>query len=419
MQLPINLQILADVPLVHIGFSGGLDSTVLLHYLQSNKVSIGIKQIKAIHINHNISANACSWQNHCQKLCDDYAIELLTTTLDLAKNTTETQARKARYQAFNSLITNNTKHDSVLVLAHHSNDNIETMLLNIITGASIDTIVGIPSKRYFNNIKLLRPLLNLTKLQLRQYAVAHKLVWVEDDSNSNLKHQRNFVRKQLLPQINAKFKNSNLELTQLLLGQDKKLIAYFVELEIKQLQQRREIFGYSISLIKLLQRPNFVITKVLHYWLHKYVDTKISNAQSRQLLQDLTSKSTTLNISFGLWQLRYFQNRLYLLKLPPTNIDKASVTFNSEVTEQYLTIKSANNTQKSLLLAPKADGIRCKPLFRNQSQKLKKLLQEYNVPTHLRPYLALVYSTDNKLLAVAGVFICCKSVADLVFTYKY
>ncbi|MCP5277359.1 MAG: tRNA lysidine(34) synthetase TilS [Thiobacillus sp.] len=183
-----------------VGYSGGLDSTVLLHALA------GLRQlhhlsVSAVHVHHGLSPQADAWAAHCQGVCDALEIPLTVhrVRVNPAGQGLEAAARQARYQVFS------TQDADAILLAQHQDDQAETVLLQLRRGASAKGMSAMPECRQLvpGKLLLLRPFLGLTRTQLEAFAKAHGLSWVEDESNLDPSLARNHVRHTLLPLLDA------------------------------------------------------------------------------------------------------------------------------------------------------------------------------------------------------------------------
>lgn len=180
-----------------VGFSGGLDSTVLLHAI--NRLAIGTEiNLTALHVNHGLSANADSWADFCTKFCQTQSIPLRILKVDVPRQSgkgIEAAARRVRHGVFEG--------DSAdwILLAHHANDQAETILHNLLRGAGVRGAAGMPAIRG----RLLRPLLGLARPVLLEYARHHQLEWIEDESNADRRYTRNFLRAEIFPIISSRF----------------------------------------------------------------------------------------------------------------------------------------------------------------------------------------------------------------------
>jgi tRNA(Ile)-lysidine synthase len=180
-----------------LGLSGGVDSVVLLHVLRQHPEF----HLCAIHVHHGLSANADAWAQFCSALCARWGVPLAVRRVKLAKKGKglEAAAREARYAAFAG-----TACDAV-VLAHHLDDQAETVLMNLLRGAGVRGASGMPARSRFDGKMLLRPLLGVSRAAIVAYAGEQSLEWVDDESNADESLTRNFVRRRLAPLIEARF----------------------------------------------------------------------------------------------------------------------------------------------------------------------------------------------------------------------
>ena len=183
-----------------VGFSGGLDSTVLLHWLSKQQTELGF-QLSAVHVHHGLSPNADTWAEHASQIAQQLDINCTVARISLANlngQGIEGGARKARYAVFAEQTC-----DAIL-LAHHQNDQSETLLINLLRGSGPAGLAAMPTSRPLNpHIDLLRPLLHLPRAELLQYAQLHDLEWIEDESNTNTEFKRNKIRHELVPLLES------------------------------------------------------------------------------------------------------------------------------------------------------------------------------------------------------------------------
>ena len=196
MHPPIQASIL-------VAYSGGLDSTVLLHKLLASNPNC----VRALHVHHGLHADADAWAAHCQHACDSLGIELMVERVHV-ENTglgREGDARDARHAAFARVL----RQDEVLALAHHRDDQAETFLLRALRGSGIDGLAAMRPWRIYANGWLWRPLLETSRDALRDYANQHGLSWIEDPSNEDTSLDRNFLRTQLMPLLRTRWPNAD------------------------------------------------------------------------------------------------------------------------------------------------------------------------------------------------------------------
>lgn len=185
---------------VVVAYSGGLDSCVLLNLV----CKFINRPIYAIHVNHGLSSDAGDWQNHCAESCETLNVDYVSIDVAVrAEGSQEAAARDARYEAFESFL----KKDDLLLLAHHLNDQIETLFLKMFRGSAPFGLEGMPKHRTLGLGSIYRPLLELSQEELRQYAEFAILNWVEDGSNQNVDFDRNFLRHKVMPLIESRWPN--------------------------------------------------------------------------------------------------------------------------------------------------------------------------------------------------------------------
>lgn len=190
---------LATAGALCVAFSGGLDSTVLLHLLVRLRDSgvLGVP-LRAVHVHHGLQDAADEWLEHCRMQCVQWQVPFLASRVkvDLQQgDSPEAAARRARYSAFSALL----QPGETLVQAHHANDQAETLLLRLLRGSGLGGLGGIPVARQLAQGLLLRPLLRAARNELQGYAAANNLLWVEDPSNADTRYDRNFVRSRVIP----------------------------------------------------------------------------------------------------------------------------------------------------------------------------------------------------------------------------
>lgn len=180
-----------------VAYSGGLDSTVLLCSLKSIAHLLDL-QLTAVHVHHGLSKNADEWAAHCAQTCARLGIGLSVVNVlvkpELGEGI-EAAARKVRLEA---LLANSSEW---VCMAHHADDQAETVLHNLLRGSGLRGAGGIPVLRG----RVLRPFLGLPRESLLEYATEHQLDWVEDESNKDRHFTRNYLRCEVVPILKARF----------------------------------------------------------------------------------------------------------------------------------------------------------------------------------------------------------------------
>ncbi|MBD1598042.1 tRNA lysidine(34) synthetase TilS [Pseudomonas typographi] len=185
-----------------IALSGGLDSTVLLHLLAALAKEHGLPPLRAIHVHHGLQPAADAWPGHCQRVCDAYGVPLEVLKVEVpAHASPEQAARRARHCA----LAQRLEPGEVLLLAHHRDDQAETVLYRLLRGAGVHGLAAMPACRRAGAGWLVRPLLAVGRATLQAYASNQRLHWVEDPSNARSEADRNYLRHQVLPALQARW----------------------------------------------------------------------------------------------------------------------------------------------------------------------------------------------------------------------
>ena len=187
---------------VFIGYSGGVDSHVLLHLL-ANQPHLQHK-IVAVYVHHGLQAEADDWALHCEQQCQRLAVSFKSLLVNAQANIGESPeevARNARYAAFQQLL----NQGDTLLIAQHREDQLETVLLQMFRGAGVNGLAAMPVCSSFGQGMLVRPFLNIPKSSLLSYANYHQLAWVEDPSNAIDDFDRNFLRNRVIPLLKQRW----------------------------------------------------------------------------------------------------------------------------------------------------------------------------------------------------------------------
>jgi len=200
--LMIDLTPWLNAPTWYIAFSGGLDSTVLLHLLAEHARNRATPPLRALHIHHGLQSAADAWPAHCQAVCDQLGIELQVIHVQVAPGASlEQAARDARYAAFTQVL----GPGDILFTAQHRDDQAETLLFRLLRGAGLRGLAAMPGQRSLGQGSLVRPLLATSRQQLHRYAQAQGLVWIEDPTNADSAFDRNYLRAQVFPQLQQRW----------------------------------------------------------------------------------------------------------------------------------------------------------------------------------------------------------------------
>ncbi|THB72484.1 MAG: tRNA lysidine(34) synthetase TilS [Gammaproteobacteria bacterium] len=398
---------------IFIAFSGGLDSSVLLHILAVNKDSYLNKKIVAVHVDHGLQNISSEWAHQCEQVVRSYAILFKIIKLQVEKKpgeSIELAARNARYYEFEQLL----GPDDVMLFAHHADDQVETFLQQALRGAGVQGLGGIPDQRPLGEGRLFRPLLDISRYELEEYAHSNDLKWIEDPTNQQSDFDRNLLRNEIIPLLEQRWsgvKKGILRSSRLCKEASQQIDDNTNEYLDLLLEDNR------LSVAKL-EALGFVQQKnVIRLWIRNN-NLVLPNRNRlevgiRSLLGAAQDKNPILDWDFGI--IRRYQGWLYIDHeqhaqplsnqawnlVQPIQLDsKYCLQVKQQagvgLKKQYL---QANN----ISIKYRKGGERCRPFGRQGSHELKKLMQEYKVPPWMRDCTPLIYIGDE----IAVVVGCC------------
>ena len=187
-----------------LGLSGGMDSMALLDLLSALRAERSF-DLLALHVNHQLSPHANEWSALCAQRSRHYGVPFQAVRVEVERDSPdglEAAARNARYAVFAG------QDADAVVLAHHLDDQAETLLLQLLRGAGPRGLAAMPAARPLGAAGrplLVRPLLEVERERIERYARRHALTWVEDESNADTHHDRNYLRHEVLPRLSARF----------------------------------------------------------------------------------------------------------------------------------------------------------------------------------------------------------------------
>jgi tRNA(Ile)-lysidine synthase len=246
-----------------VGYSGGLDSSVLLHLL-ARHAECRAGGLRAIHVHHGLHAQADAWAAHCERECAalDVPLEVVRVKVDAAAGLgIEGAARAARHAAFAQAL----GEGEILALAHHRDDQAETFLLRALRGSGVDGLAAMRPWRAHARGWLWRPLLDIPRDQLAAHAHAHELHWIEDPSNADSGFNRNFLRNQVMPLLRERWPHAAANL-----ARSARLSAQAVDLldaEDAAAQERAQRDDGSLDITVLQALPGARRARVLRRWI--------------------------------------------------------------------------------------------------------------------------------------------------------
>lgn len=409
-----NFELLKNHPQIKkliVAFSGGLDSTVLLHLLHKQQY-----KITAVHVNHNLSPNAATWEQHCKVVCEQLNIEYHSHQVycspDVAAQRRnlgiEADARKKRYAMLSQYVDNQT----ALLTAHHQDDQAETVILQLMRGAGIAGLAAMPEIRPFADGWLYRPLLSETRAALEAYADTHQLSWITDESNFDVSFERNFIRHELLPFIETRWPAAQRLLNRTA-EHAKQADIILSEVAATDLDCIA-ISSQKIDINKLTHLSAERQHNVIRFWLKTQAAIIPEQKQLEEILSNIIYSKHDAQpcLQFGDWVIRRHKKTLYLMNDNAQPIEFFSINWDLKadlILPSELGILKAQDYQSFRQVAPLTVCLRqarLKVLIKGRQghRDLKQLFQEWGVPVWERERIVFVLAGDRLICAAPYYF---------------
>lgn len=393
-------------PKLLVAFSGGLDSAVLLHGLHKLQAEVSF-QLSAMHVHHGLSENADSWTKFCAETCAKLNIPLTVSKVEVDKKSglgIEAAARIARYQSLSSVDID------FICLAHHQDDQAETLLLQLARGAGVKGLAGMA--RLDVERKLIRPLLCFSRNELEAYANQNLLHWVEDESNDDTQYDRNFMRQDILPLLSQRYpaiaqtlsrSARNLADASILLDD----LAHIDAIEALEMIEKNQ----HINLTELNKLSTQRQANLIRWWLAQHEISMPSQQQLQQIQQQLlhakSDAAVKIKVSDQL-NLMCYQAHACLVKVSaeqmPINLlwqgeeivvlPNQSRLFFTRQMGKGLAFQRGGSDLK-LRIKNREGGERFKPDAGRPSRTLKYVLQASKMPPWQREQLPLIFMDET------------------------
>jgi tRNA(Ile)-lysidine synthase len=404
---------LPDAPIL-VGFSGGLDSTVLLHALAADPAARA-RGLRAIHVDHGLHVASLDWAEHCIRTCAALGIDLAVRRMRVFDDGCgpEAAARSARLAAF----ADELRAGEWLALAHHQDDQAETLLLRLLRASGGHGLAAMRSTREFGAGVMWRPLLDVPRARLREYAQANGLRWIEDPGNASDVFDRNFLRRQVMPQLAARWPHAAASLARsaALLAEDADLLAQETARRLALLQG---VDPQVLDRERLLAEPMAWRARLLRAWIEGLGLPPLPTRALAQIEAELlpARADAEARVAWPGAEVRAWRDGVYAASARTALPGDWSVTWDGRGTLRLPTGEAlacvdtgggdpapALATLGPLRLAARQGGERLRLPGRTHTHAVKKLLQELEVPPWERGRLPLAYAADGELLAVGDV----------------
>jgi len=398
-----------------LAYSGGIDSTVLLHLLVQihNRLPA---PLSAVHVDHGLQAESSGWAAHCAAQSSDFGIPLASLSVDATPahgHSPEAAARHARYRAIAAELPPRT----LLLTAHHRDDQAETLLLQLLRGSGIEGLSAMPRWRKWEQGWLGRPLLDIARVEIADYADSHGLQWIDDPSNARTHADRNFLRQQVMPLLQSRWPSAPAAIAR---------TASHCGAAVQSLQQQAGQWlqqslgddGHSLGLELLRGLGDDDAGRLLRAWLRYNGIDMPSTRRLQELLRQavLSADDGVMRVPIENRVVRRYRDRLWLtdavLPRPPVEPQAwhgdAIDLGDCGRLERHLApggIDPDAWAQGTVTVVFRAPGMRFTPTGRRGTRSFKKLAQEYGVPPWLRQLTPIVL-IDGQPAAIGGICVC-------------
>lgn len=396
-----------------LAYSGGLDSSVLLHLMHRASHEDSQIRLAAIHINHGLSPRASEWSEYCRHKCEakDVPYQSVTVNLGCCKGESiEAAARQSRYAILNDRL----QYQQVLLTAHHQDDQCETLLLQMLRGSGLSGIASMPEIRDFSNGFLARPLLSYDRESIRQYALKEGIDWIDDESNSDTDRDRNYLRHNIVPLIKDRWPSATRTI-----ARTAKHSAECIDLVNTLGEQdlaRSRIIGTNV--VSSSSVKQFSISRqrtLLRCWIREHERlTPPANILER-ILSELLESATDRNpvIKWDYTEVRRYRDCLYIMDPLPAIDNQTSLKLEEACNALPLgrlkyqpTVGVGINRKlledRFISIRFRSGGESIIPYYSSYSHEAKKLMSEHGIPSWLRDLMPLVYVNDE-LVAIPGI----------------
>ncbi|TMH43647.1 MAG: tRNA lysidine(34) synthetase TilS [Betaproteobacteria bacterium] len=396
-----------------LGLSGGLDSVALLSILLELAPALRFS-LRAVHVNHGISPNAARWAEFCGGLCARLGVPLQLETVDISPHRhlgLEGAARRSRHEAFARVDAD------FVVLAQHSDDQAETLLLRLMRGAGLRGLAAMSPLRSISGTRarLLRPLLAVSRAEIETHARLRGLEWVEDESNADTVRRRNFLRRDIFPLLERQFPGARATIARAAahLAEARELLD-----EMARTDFERCAGAEGVNVADLQGLGEARAKNLLRYWCETKNIEPLSAARTGELLRQLRESRSDARIGLAVpgWTFLRYRERLYLRRASPALERSLREVWDGANALPMLSLGGVLRFKpeegRGLSLAKlragcvtarlRQGGERLRLDAGRPRRTLKNLFQERGVPPWRRDRLPLIYCGDE-LVSVPGI----------------
>lgn len=397
----------AETGTLHVGYSGGLDSTVLLHLLCTAQTTPA-RGVRALHVHHGLHADADHWSAHCRRTCAALDVALQVVQVEVSRDGgegLEAAARRARLAAFASAMAPG----DVLVLAHHRDDQAETFLLRALRASGVDGLAAMRAWRRFGAGWLWRPLLDLPRARLLAHARAHALRWIEDPGNDDTALDRNFLRHRVLPLLRERWPHAGAALARsAALSAEAAALLATEDAAALATVRGADPQALSIAHLQALSAPRRA--RVLRAWIAGCALPPLPAQGVARIEATLLGAAADAQAEFA-WRgaiIRSWRGRLHAQParaplLPGWRTPWDGRTPLALPAGGELRLEGSEGFDAAVEVHARGGGERIRLPGRDHRHALKHVLQDLGVPPWVRQRLPLLSGTDGVLLAAGNL----------------
>jgi tRNA(Ile)-lysidine synthase len=406
-----------------VALSGGVDSIALLAALAGEPAARarprkrtharrGGPRIRAIHVHHGLHPNADQWAAHCETVAAQLGVPLTVLRVKVARprgSSLEAAARAARYEA----LANALQPGEVLLAAHHEDDQLETVLLQLLRGAGVAGLAAMPEVAPFASGWLVRPMLTCSRAEIETWVRAQGLTWVDDDTNADEGLDRNYLRRRVLPAIRERWPSAASAVSRSAkhAAEARRLLDTLALADVELAANGRELFVSRLRALDADRRRN-----TIRFWIARCGFAVPDARRLDEIVGPLLDARSDANPQVT-WNGVRVQRHADLLSLsttaaPPARDDAREWNWRTRAT---LALGEPGSTlaimpdhhgpldldalPETLLLRPRRGGERLRPSRGRPTKTLKALLQEARVPLAERERLPLLFAGDRLIAA--------------------
>lgn len=382
---------------------------VLLYLLRALQARLGFR-LAAVHVNHQISAHADEWQGFCERLCRDCGVALTCHRVSVPRGCRglEAEARAQRYAVLTGLNTD------WIALAHHRDDQAETVLHNLLRGAGVRGAAAMPTTRSLGAgaATLIRPLLAVARTEIEAAARAAALTWIEDESNLDTSYARNFLRREILPRLSERFPGCESALAR---AASRCAEAEEVLEELAAADLALAARGACVDVGALRRLSPARANNLLRFWLRRRGVPMPEAAALHEILRQGSGAASDrqMQVRIGKQSVRRFAGHLHVIADDAAPVP-AEVAWHGESAlpwgggRVWFTqvigegVSAAALARHPLCLRKREGGERLRLAPVAPRRTLKKLFQEHRIPPWQRANLPLLWCGDD-VAWVAGI----------------